>query len=109
MEKKGKRILSVSLAAAGLLASATSALGSVPVSPAVKATTSVENFVTTVHRALPSLLVLPSPRRRHVPDRAEPGSGPKPRPGPRQPSVHLLKHPAQRHTLLARRVDPACQ
>jgi len=31
-------------------------MGSVPVSPTVKATTSVENSITTVHRALPNLL-----------------------------------------------------
>jgi hypothetical protein len=58
MEKKGKRILSVSLAAAGLLASATSALGSVTFSPAEKARTAVEDSVTAVHRTLPGPLVL---------------------------------------------------
>jgi His-Xaa-Ser system protein HxsD len=60
MEKKGKRILSVSLAAAGLLASATSALGSVTFSPIEKPKTTVEDSVTAAHRTLPSLLVLKS-------------------------------------------------
>jgi len=57
MEKKGKRILSVSLAAAGLLASATSALGSLKFSPSQKAKTTVEDSVT-VRRTLPGPLVL---------------------------------------------------
>ena len=60
MEKKGKRILSVSLAAAGLLASATAALGSATFPPPEKAKTAVEESVTTVHRTLPSQLVLQS-------------------------------------------------
>ena len=54
MEKKGKRILSVSLAAAGLLANATSALGSVTPSATAKAKTTVEDCVTVAHRALPA-------------------------------------------------------
>ena len=58
MEKKSKRILSVSLATAGLLASATSALGSAPSPPIAKARTTIGQSVTAAHRTLPSPLVL---------------------------------------------------
>jgi hypothetical protein len=57
-EKRKNRVLSVSLAAAGLLASATSALGSVTFTPAQKARTTVETSVTAEHRTLPGPLVL---------------------------------------------------
>jgi hypothetical protein len=59
-EKKKNRILSVSLAAAGLLASATSALGSVPFSPTEKARTTVEDSAIAAHRTLPGSLILKS-------------------------------------------------
>ena len=59
-EKRTKRILSLSLAAAGLLASATSALGSVTFSPPEKAKTRVEDSFTAAHRTLPGPLVLKS-------------------------------------------------
>jgi hypothetical protein len=65
MEKKGKRILSVSLAAAGLLASATSALRSATFLPHEKAKIAVEESVTAVHRTLPSPLVLQSANALH--------------------------------------------
>ena len=59
-ETRKNRILSVSLAAAGLLASATSALGSVTFSPAQTARTTVETSVSAEHRTLPGPLVLKS-------------------------------------------------
>jgi len=57
-EKKIRRILTVSLAAASLLASATSALGSIVSSPAEKAKTAVEMTAPNTARTLPGPLVL---------------------------------------------------
>lgn len=57
-QKKGKRILSVALAAAGLLASASSALGSVVSAPIEKAKTIVEMSAGNSQRTLPGPLVL---------------------------------------------------
>jgi hypothetical protein len=56
--KKAKRILSVSLAAAGLLASATSALGSIVSTPIEKAKTAVELSVQQTGTNIPAPLVL---------------------------------------------------
>jgi hypothetical protein len=56
--KKAKRILSVSLAAAGLLASATSALGSIVSTPIEKAKTTVEVSAQQTGRNIPAPLVL---------------------------------------------------
>ena len=65
IEKKTRRILSVSLAAAGLLANTTSALSSVTVPPTEKANTSVETSINARSRTLPGLLVLQTANGQH--------------------------------------------
>jgi hypothetical protein len=57
-EKKTKRILTVSLAAASLLASATSALGSIVSRPVENAKTAVEVTAANTNKTLPGPLVL---------------------------------------------------